>query len=351
MRKLINLLSLQLLGGEGGGTGGDGGAAAASDGTGGADSGVTPDAAGQARLEELGVPKDKIRKNRAYKASAQPVVKAPDEAGQNAETQQQNQQAAAAENDKAQTQQAKKPTWDEIMADPDYNKSMQNTLRARLKDSQAAQEKLNKLAPALELIGRSLNIDASDISKLDVDKLVEAITQDKKLYEDKASEMGVPVEAAMRIDQLEREKAARDRQEAQNLETQRIQQHLSKLQQQGEELKKMFPSFNLDQELQNPVFFRMTSPNVGISVQDAYYAVHRDEIQRASMQATAQRVSEKMSNSIQSGMRRPVENGAQTQPASVSSFDYRNATRAQREELKKQIQRAAARGEKIYPTR
>jgi hypothetical protein len=33
----------------------------------------------------------------------------------------------------------------------------------------------------------------------------------------------------------------------------------------------------------------------------------------------------------------------------VSTFDYRNASREQREALKQRIRQAAARGEKLYP--
>jgi hypothetical protein len=93
----------------------------------------------------------------------------------------------------------------------------------------------------------------------------------------------------------------------------------------------------------------MTSPNVGISVEDAYYAVHRNEIQTASMQIAAQKTAEKLSNAIQSGSRRPDESGVSSQAPSVSTFDYRNASRDQREALKKRIRDAAARGEKLYP--
>ena len=93
----------------------------------------------------------------------------------------------------------------------------------------------------------------------------------------------------------------------------------------------------------------MTSPNVGISLSDAYYAVHRNEIQAASMQATAQIAAQKISNSIQSNRKRPDEAGTTGQAPSVTTFDYSKASREQREAFKKRIRDAAARGEKIYP--
>ena len=114
-------------------------------------------------------------------------------------------------------------------------------------------------------------------------------------------------------------------------------------------MKKVFPNFDLRTELQNPAFARMTSPNVGISVEDAYYAIHRNEIQQASMRATAQQTAQKISNSIQAGQRRPTENGTSSQAPSVTTFNYRNASKEQREALKRQIREAGARGEKVYP--
>ena len=114
-------------------------------------------------------------------------------------------------------------------------------------------------------------------------------------------------------------------------------------------MKAAFPTFELARELQNPAFARMTSPNVGISVEDAYYAVHRREIQSAAMKATAQKTAEQMANSIRAGQNRPVENGSSAQAPSITSFDYAKASKEQREALKRQIREAAAQGKKLYP--
>ena len=132
---------------------------------------------------------------------------------------------------------------------------------------------------------------------IDYDALAQAISNDESFYEQKALEMGISVETAKKMDQMERDAERQQR----TLEQQKFQNHIMKLEQQGEEMKKVFPKFDLRTEMQNPVFARMTSPNVGISVQDAYYAVHRDEIQRASMQVTAQKTAQKISQSIQAG--------------------------------------------------
>ena len=108
--------------------------------------------------------------------------------------------------------------------------------------------------------------------------------------------------------------------------------HLARLEEETKELKETFPDFDLYRELRNPVFARLTAPESGISAVDAYYAVHRKEIQ-----------------SLKNMPQRPSENGFSAQAPIVMEFDYRNATKERREALKKAIRSAAARGEKIYP--
>ena len=334
----IKWLNLQLFAGEGASDGGGEGAATG-------ESAVDP---GQQRLLELGVPADKLRK-RANK----PAVKLPAGAVKSApsqpEAQQVQEQAAAAENPaEEKTNTATRMSWDEIMADPEYNKEMQAVVQSRLRNAKSAEENLSKLTPALELLARQEGLDPAN---LDYDALAKAISNNKSFYEDKALEMGVSVETAMKIDQEERGKAREKREQERTIEQEKIKKHFDGLLKQGEAMKQVFPNFDLMTELQNPAFARMTAPNVGISVEDAYYAVHRDEIQFASMQVAAQKTAQKISNSIQAGNRRPNENGTSGQAPSVTTFDYRNASPEQRAELKRQIRAAAARGEKLYPGR
>ena len=324
-------LNLQLFAGEGAGDSGGDGAA----------QGENSADAGHQRLLELGVPADKIRKNRAYKVNA-PTSK-PTEAGQDKAQEQKPEQAAAADNPTEEKKaEANRKSWDELMADPEYNKQMQAVVQSRLRSAKGAEETLGKLAPALELLARQHGQDPANI---DYDALAKAISNDDSFYEDKALEMGVSVETARKIDQQERDTARQQREQQRTLEQQKFQQHIMKLEQQGEEMKKVFPNFDLRTELKNPTFARMTSPNVGISVQDAYYAVHRNEIQTAAMQVTAQKTAQKISNAIQSGSRRPDENGTSGQAPSVTTFDYRSMNPDQRAALKKRIRS----GEKIYP--
>lgn len=332
----IKWLNLQLFAGEGAGDGGGEGAA----------TGVEAADPGQQRLLELGVPADKIRKNRAYSAKA-PAQK-PATAGQVKAQEQQPQQIPAATNptEEKKTDAPARMSWDEIMKDPEYQKDIQHMVRSRLRSAKGAEEALSKLAPALDLIARKYGQDPANP---DYEALANAIRDDDIYFEDDALKNGTELGTAKQEVLNNLDTARQQRVEAQTIEEERFQNHIKSLEQQAEQMKAVFPNFNLMQELQDPRFARMTAPNVGMSVEDAYYAVHRKEIMARGMQVTAQKTASMISNSIQAGSRRPAEAGITGQAPSVTTFDYKNASVEQRNALKQRIRSAAARGEKVYP--
>ena len=250
-------------------------------------------AAGQ-RLRELGVPEDKLRKTKAQREAAQ---EAPSPEGQ----------AAADENPQ------NRLTWEQILKDPEYNAQLQKIIRARVKEEGRNKAILETLDPALRQLAAQHGLDPENLNHA---ALAEAITR-----------QNLPQETPQ----------------------QRFAGHIRKLQQQAEAFQAMVPGFDLRQELRNPLFVRLTSPGVGLSVEDAFYAVHRKAMQEKSMEAAAQQATRMISNAIASGSHRPEESGTAAQAPSVSRFDYRNATPEQRKQLKDAIRRAAAEGRKLYP--
>ena len=309
----------------------------------GAATGVEAVDPGQQRLLELGVPADKIR-NRAKKSPA----KVPEGAVSSpADEQKTEEQVAAAE-----PTEEKKPdaptrmSWDDIMKDPEYNKQMQAVVQSRLRSAKGAEETLQKMTPAFEVLARKHGLDPNNI---DYEALAKKIDDDEQYYEDKALEMGVSIDEARKLDQKQRNEIRQQRQEAMTLEQKKIQDHIMSLERQAEELKKVFPKFDLRTELRNPTFARMTAPNSGLSLEDAYYAIHRKELQTAAMQATAQATRQQISNAIQANGRRPQENGTSGQAPSVTHFDYSKASPEQRKQFKAFLESERAAGRKVYP--
>ena len=310
----------------------------------GAATGVEAVDPGQQRLLELGVPADKIRKRaseavaKMSKGTAKP---------EQAQEQKPTEQVAAAEPTEEQKPDAPgRMSWDDIMKDPEYNKQMQAVVQSRLRSAKGAEEALQKMTPAFEVLARKHGLDPNNI---DYEALAKKIDDDEQYYEDKALEMGVSIEEAKKLDQKQRNEIRQQRQEAMTLEQKKIQDHIMGLERQAEELKKVFPKFDLRTELRNPTFARMTAPNSGLSLEDAYYAIHRKELQTAAMQATAQATRQQISNAIQANGRRPQENGTSGQAPSVTHFDYSKASPEQRKQFKAFLESERAAGRKVYP--
>ena len=194
--------------------------------------------------------------------------------------------------------------WERIKADPQANRELQAIIQARLKSERSAEQTLSRLAPVVEGLARRCGLDPKNP---DLDALTRAVSPEP-----------------------DREGAIR---------------HLQNLHQQGEALKARVPGFDLRRQLQNPLFARLTSPDVGLSVEDAFFAVHRKTIQQATMAHTARQTAQKLSSAVAAGAMRPVENGTSGQAPSVAAFDYRAMSREQRNALKARIRA----GEKIYP--
>lgn len=340
---------LQLFAGEGAGaSGGEGGGD-------GAGTGVNNPDAGDQALRDLGVP-ERLLAKRAKRAPA----KLPDGAvrtttvEQQAEAQSQTatdneHQEVEKETEKEGAETPKRLTWDEIMADPEYNKKMQATMKARLKTAGIAEENMAAMEEALGLLATQHGLDPTNI---DYTALAKKIVDRNSVIEDRAIARGLTYgEAEKEVDDLlaQAKQAKEQRIEEHNIQEQKFQQHFEKLERQGEELKKKFPQFDLRQEMKNPKFVQLVNPNSLMSLEDAYYAVHRQEIMSAGMQMATQKAVEQTTNAIRSGANRPVESGSSGQSPSVTSFDYSKASKAEREALKKAIFAAKARGEKLYP--
>lgn len=302
---------------------------------------TAPDAGEE--LRALGVPEEKIRKRAGQTAGRRQQTADAPQPQPEPEAAQQEQDAAAEE----QKNGPGRMTWEEIMKDPEYNGRMQQVVRDRLRESRGARDNLRALEPALELLADRYHLDAGN---LDAAALAKAITEDNAFYEQQAEALGVSPETARRMDQMERFERRQRQQQEEDQRQQAAREHIRGLVQQEAAMRELVPDFDLRRELENPTFARLTAPGVGISVQDAYFAVHRKEMQEQIQRQATQETAQKLAASIQANQGRPRENGTSAQAQSTGQVDYRHMPRQQREELKERIRMAAARGEKVYPT-
>lgn len=217
-----------------------------------------------------------------------------------------------------------------------YDQRVQDIVQKRLKSSKETVDRYNALSPTIEMLAKKYGVDASDIEALN-----KAIEEDDAYYEDEALEKGITVEQLKQIRKMERENAELKAQ----MREQQVRENADKIyagwMDQSESLKAIYPSFDLNAELQNQRFSDLLRNNV--DVRTAYEVIHKDEIIPAAMQFTAQAVEQKLVNKIRSNASRPVESGISSQSSAVVKSDVSKLSKADRQEIIRRV----AMGEKI----
>lgn len=275
------------------------------------EAGVEADVPGPS-LEDLGVPTALAEKHRA-RANKAAATQAPAAAARQATPQAQTAPEAA-------VQKPVSMTWDDFMKVPENNAKMQQIVSDRLRRQGKEQEDyMAKLEPGLQIIAAKYGVEVKD-GRIDPDALSKAIQDDDSLYEDKALELGVDRATAKHITQLEQEKARAEAEQAKQQRDMELREHFMKMQQAEPAMKQIYPNFDLQRELQNPEFFRLTSPDVGLTVQEAFQALHYQELQQQQNEVVAQKVKAELANSIRSGRSHPRENGGSAVGTTVAGI-------------------------------
>lgn len=217
----------------------------------------------------------------------------------------------------------------------DFDSRVQDIIRRRIGKNAENEATIESHKALHEALGKRFNVDPTDINGL-----MRAITRDPEQVAQMAMERGVSEETMNTILDLEEKSKRLEEIEQKNAADMRMRQHFNNLAQRAEAVKAMYPGFDLMTELNNPEFARLTAPGVNVDVKTAYELVHKDEI----MAANAQMQAERMSKAIQANSARPMENGMKgAQSASTVKAD---PTKLKLNDFK-EIQRRAARGEKI----
>lgn len=226
-----------------------------------------------------------------------------------------------------------------------YGKAVSDAVNKRFKHQKDLQGQIDAIDPIIQAMAQRYGVSADANGRIPIDALSDKILNDNDLYEKEAFERGMSVDDLKQMKALERENAQLKRATQYTQE----QREWDDLVAQGEELKQMYPSFDMDTEMTNPEFgkslaFFKSSNMYPDPVRRAYELVHRDEIMGGAMQYAVQQTQQKISNSIQSGMSRPQENGTnQVAAGAPTALDPSKLSKEQIEDIK----RRAARGERI----
>lgn len=237
-------------------------------------------------------------------------------------------------------------SWDSVRSK--YKKEIGDEIAAginkRFKNQRDLQTQIDALNPMMKALADRYGVAPGQDGKIPIDALTAKVMDDNSLYEQEAFQRGMSVDDLKQIKALERENAQLRMQSQRSQEA----QEWDAIVQEGNAVKEVYPDFDLDMEMQNPQFGRLLAtlkksgfPN---ALQTAYESVHRNEIMGGAMRYAVQQTQQKISNSIQSGMNRPKENGTQGNSAGApTALDPSKLTKAQIEEVKMRAQR----GERI----
>lgn len=326
-------MDLQMFADGGAGAGGDGGAAGAAgagDGSGQAGAGETgaQDAAAQYVANRSG---RKARTNPL--ANVQYGVKRGEAGNQTAG----GQDDAAKGGDQAQAQ--SRPSFDELIKGDykqDYEQSIQQILTGRLKGARETKAQLDQINAIMPQIMQKYGLGEGAT----IEDLKNKVLDDDSLYEEEANRMGTSTQVVRDMHRLERQRDEAVQAQAQTLEDMRMRAHFEHLSRQAEELKKIFPGFDLMTEINSsPEFARMTGPDVNIPLETAYRAVHAREIESGAMAYGAQRAAKQVAASVKANQSRPVENGMGNQPGAVTKIDPSKLSKADFDEIKRRVLR------------
>ena len=217
-----------------------------------------------------------------------------------------------------------------------YDAKVKDTVQKRLKSTKETVDKYNSLLPMLDMLSQRYGVDASDI-----EALRNAIEDDDAYYENEAMELGISVDQLKKIRHMERENAELKRQMEEQQKNNKAAEIYAEWMRQADELKTVYPTFDLETELQTPKFVELLQSN--IDMRTAFEVMHRDEIVSSAMQFTAQKTKEKITNSIIANGSRPTENGNNSQGAASVKSDVSQLSDKSVDEILKR----AKRGENI----
>lgn len=238
-------------------------------------------------------------------------------------------------------------SFDDLIKDKykdDFNKATSEIVQKRVKGMQSKLDEANasigQLQPMMMALAQKYQLDLDDPN---IDQaVVDAVLHDKALYEQQAMDAGMDVDTWMQVQELKRQNFE-DSEKIKAFEAdQQLREQYERHMVEAEEVKKVYPNFDLMQEIKNNSVFAMQI-DCGVPVRNAFEAAHYQELDALKAEAIASEASKQVVNTVKANKKRPAENGLQQQPGSQIGTDIRSLSKEQLEELEAR----ALKGEQI----
>ena len=217
-----------------------------------------------------------------------------------------------------------------------YTEETQRIIDRRFRETRNLERQVGQYQPVIDMLMQRYRIGDGDMGKLS-----QAIENDDAYWSEAAEEAGMSVEQYKQFQRLQRENRELLRQQRQRQADESVQRQLQQWYGQAEEMRALYPGFDLGAEVKNPQFVSLLKS--GIPVQHAYEVIHMDEIKAgvAAMQAKA--TEKQVVDGIRAKGARPQENGTAAQSAFTVKDDVSKLSRRDRAEIARRV----ARGEII----
>lgn len=217
-----------------------------------------------------------------------------------------------------------------------FDARMQKAIKERVGEVKQLQQQIQQQNDVIGLVAKKYGISTDKMGDIR-----EALESDDVFWEEAAADQGMTVDSYKKMVKLEAENEAlhkaREEAERKNQKDAVFQ----KWDREAEELKRMYPQFDLQSEIQDKRFLDLMG--AGIDMRTIYETLHHDEILPALMQQTAKAATKQQAAAARSGQMRPAENGMSSRPAAQTVKDPAKMTKEERQEYA----RRAARGEII----
>lgn len=221
-----------------------------------------------------------------------------------------------------------------------YTKEFQDTFNRRFKDVKNMEKQLSEYSQLMDMLNERYDCK-------DVKSAMEALENDTTFWEQKAYDMGLPVEQAKEISKLKRENRAFHEQMNFIKSQQMANETRQAWENEAEGLKAQYPDLDIDSEVADQRFqdllVSLTKAGFENPVQIAYETCHADEVKAAIASHVAQQTEKKVTDNIKAKGSRPVENGASSSNAFSQKVDVSKLTDKEMDEYIKR----ASRGEMI----
>ena len=213
-----------------------------------------------------------------------------------------------------------------------FDARMQKAIKERVGEVKQLQQQLQQQNDVIGLVAKKYGISTDKMGDIR-----EALESDDVFWEEAAADQGMTVDSYKKMVKLEAENEAlhkaREDAERKNQKDAVCQ----KWDREAEELKRMYPQFDLQSEIQDKRFLDLMG--AGIDMRTIYETLHHDEILPALMQQTAKAATKQQAAAARSGQMRPAENGMSSRPAAQTVKDPAKMTKEERQEYARRAAR------------